>query len=92
VISAIVPKERPFGLGMIIVRAFVDQVRDFGGNTKTMGQARRNIELVTVDFTQTHADPLAERRGTPPQVDGHIEDFAADHPQQFSLGMFALVV
>src|SRR5215472_12258853 len=88
----IVPYQGLLKLGLPEVGHFVGDIRGFRKRKKTVGQASGNPDHFPVRTGEPLADPFAESARFPAQIDGHVEDFALQHANQFSLSLLALVV
>ena len=88
----IVPADAALVLGGVVVGGLVEELGLVGEDQEAVGEALRDPELPLVLGGEHLAQPAPAGRRAAPQVDGHVEDLAADHPHQLPLRLRQLVV
>ena len=79
-------------LGGVVVRGFIEKVREIRQNEKAVRKAFRDSELALVIRGQRGSDPSSEGRGAFPQIHRHVEHLAHDDSHQLGLRLPDLVV
>ena len=88
----IIPAYAAFVFGMVVVGAFVMEVRHIAQHGKAVGQPRSDPELVLVGRGKYRTVPLAECGRAGADVHGHIKDLAQRDHDQLALRMLFLEV
>src|SRR6185503_5378445 len=88
----VVPQDPSFGCWNVEVRALVHEEGRFAGHAEAVRESGRNEHLTLVFAGQRDRDPMAEMRGSPTDVDGHVVDFSLQHRDELSLASRMLEV
>ena len=81
-----------FARRIVKVAALVEELDTIAESHESVGESRRNINLVIFSSGKQNARPFSEMRGTQPNVNGYIERFAFDHAAKLGLRMWPLIV
>ena len=88
----IVPHEATLVLRVVEAGALVDKRRRLAEHHEAVRKAFGNVELLLVLGRKYDTFPLAERQAALAQVHRHVEDFAIDDADEFSLRVLLLEV
>ena len=88
----IIPNKTALVLGSVIIRGFIQDVRELGQDKKSVRESRWNPKLPVVVLAEFTAHPLTECWFGFAKIDGDVKYASPHHADEFSLRLPNLVM
>src|SRR5690625_2618938 len=83
----VVPKQGLFGIGVVVIRAFINELGRIGKHQEAVRESGWDPHLKAILSTQPSAVPMTKISGVLAQAHCHVEHFTRDNPNYLPLGL-----